>query len=57
MDCSRVRGVRTLLVGLLMLAASALALDWNPGCIQEPVGFGRGTFGGEGGERHHCTWK
>ncbi|KAJ1524208.1 hypothetical protein ONE63_010729 [Megalurothrips usitatus] len=23
---------------------------WDPNCISEPVGFGRGTFGGEGGE-------
>lgn len=57
MDCHRVHGVLALLVGLLMGATGALALDWDPDCIQEPVGFGRGTFGGEGGEHHHCFWE
>ncbi|XP_026279528.1 uncharacterized protein LOC113207256 [Frankliniella occidentalis] len=42
--------------GILLLAVAALGFlsaevpDWNPDCIQEPVGFGRGTVGGEGGE-------
>lgn len=37
------------LCALCAVSVSAEITQWDPDCIQEPVGFGRGTVGGEGG--------
>ncbi|XP_034235640.1 probable pectin lyase B [Thrips palmi] len=43
---------RTLLALMALAAVTVTAevTNWDPDCIQEPVGFGRGTVGGEGGK-------